>query len=31
MLEGHDVPEGVIESFQRHLAAFEAGQPVREP
>jgi hypothetical protein len=31
MLEGHDVPEGVIESFQRHLAAIEAGQPVREP
>jgi arylsulfatase A-like enzyme/thioredoxin-like negative regulator of GroEL len=31
MLEGHDVPDGVIEAFQRHLAAFEAGQPVREP
>jgi tetratricopeptide (TPR) repeat protein len=31
MFEGHDVPEGVIEAFQRHLAAFEAGQPVREP
>jgi tetratricopeptide (TPR) repeat protein len=31
MLEGHDVPAGVIEAFQRHLAAFEAGQPVREP
>jgi arylsulfatase A-like enzyme len=31
MLEGHDVPDGVIESFQRHLAAFEAGEPVREP
>ena len=31
MLEGHGVPEGVSESFQRHLAAFEAGEPVREP
>jgi serine/threonine-protein kinase len=31
MLEGHDVPDGVAESFQRHLAAFEAGEPVREP
>jgi arylsulfatase A-like enzyme len=31
MLEGHDLPEGVVESFQRHLAAFEAGEAVREP
>jgi tetratricopeptide (TPR) repeat protein len=31
MLEGHDVPEGVMEAFQRHLATFEAGQPVRAP
>jgi arylsulfatase A-like enzyme len=31
MLEGHDLPEGVVESFQRHLAAFESGEPVREP
>jgi len=30
MLEGHNL-EGVVESFQRHLAAFEAGEPVREP
>ena len=30
-LPGISLPEGVVEAFQRHLAAFEAGQPVREP
>jgi predicted Zn-dependent protease len=30
MLEGHTVPDEIVELFQRHLAAFEAGEPVRE-
>ena len=30
MFEGHDGPEGAVEAFQRHLAACEAGQPVRD-
>ena len=31
LLEGRAHPPGVRESFERHLAAFEAGRPVREP
>jgi len=31
LLEGRTHPPGVRESFERHLAAFEAGRPVREP
>jgi arylsulfatase A-like enzyme/thioredoxin-like negative regulator of GroEL len=31
LLVGRAHPPGVRESFERHLAAFEAGRPVREP
>jgi hypothetical protein len=31
MIEGRDVPPGVLATYRRHLASLEAGRPVREP